>query len=73
MAKISIRSGWRMKVKGKAKVVGLEYYTILAIQRNENTLITLLTIFDKGEIDTIKKKDAEAILSQVLNELDTEI
>jgi mRNA-degrading endonuclease RelE of RelBE toxin-antitoxin system len=59
--------------KGKGKSGGFRILYYLAIQRNENTLITLLTIFDKGEIDTIKKKDAEAILSQVLNELDTEI
>jgi mRNA-degrading endonuclease RelE of RelBE toxin-antitoxin system len=56
--------------KGKGKSGGFRVLYYLAIQQEDSILITLLTIFDKGELDTIKKKDAEAILMQVLNELD---
>ena len=59
--------------KGKGKSGGFRVLYYLAIQEDENIFITLLTIFDKGEINTIKKKDAEAILLQVLNELDQDI
>ena len=56
--------------KGKGKSGGFRILYYLATQQADSILITLLTIFDKGELDTIKKKDAESILEEVLKELD---
>jgi hypothetical protein len=45
------------------------YY--LAIKKDDGIDILLITIYDKGELDTIKKKDAELLLQKVLAELKT--
>ena len=43
------------------------YY--LATRKEDSIDILLMTIYDKGELDTITKKDAELLLQKVLSEL----
>jgi mRNA-degrading endonuclease RelE of RelBE toxin-antitoxin system len=57
------------KSKGKGKSGGFRILYYLAIQEADSIKIILMTIFDKSELDTIKKKDAEILLSRVLDEL----
>jgi len=58
------------KSKGKGKSGGFRVIYYLAIKHEDNIDIILVTIFNKGEMDTIKKNDAELLLKEVLNELD---
>lgn len=55
--------------KGKGKRGGFRVMYYLAIQNADNIDILLMSIFDKAEMDTIKKKDAELLLQKVLAEL----
>jgi mRNA-degrading endonuclease RelE of RelBE toxin-antitoxin system len=55
--------------KGKGKSGGFRVMYYLAIQNKDTIDILLITIFDKAEADTIKKKDAESLLQKVLAEL----
>lgn len=55
--------------KGKGKSGGFRIMYYLSIQTENGIDILLITIFDKSEKDTIKKKDAEQLLIKVLNEL----
>jgi mRNA-degrading endonuclease RelE of RelBE toxin-antitoxin system len=57
------------KSKGKGKSGGFRILYYLAIQEADSIKIILMTIFDKSELDTIKKKDAEILSSRVLDEL----
>jgi hypothetical protein len=43
------------------------YYT--AIETHDSVEILLMSIYDKGELDTISKKDAARLLQKVLTEL----
>jgi len=61
------------KSKGKGKSGGFRILYYLAIQQGNDTIIILITILNKGEINTIKKTDAEYLLTQVLNEIDKEV
>ncbi len=56
--------------KGKGKGGGFRVMYYLAIKREDSIDILLMTIYDKGELDTIKKKDAELLLQKVLAELE---
>jgi len=55
--------------KGKGKSGGFRVLYYLAIKTEDSIDILLMTIYDKGEFDTIKKKDAELLLQKVLAEL----
>lgn len=55
--------------KGKGKSGGFRVMYYLAIKNENNIDIILITIFDKSETDTIKKKDAELLLQKVLAKL----
>ena len=57
------------KSKGRGKSGGFRVLYYLAIKQEETIAITLMTIFNKSEIDTINKKDADLILKQILEEL----
>jgi mRNA-degrading endonuclease RelE of RelBE toxin-antitoxin system len=56
--------------KGKGKSGGFRILYYLSIPKANGIDIILITIFDKSELDTIKKKDAELLLEKVLSELD---
>jgi len=43
------------------------YY--LTIKKDDNIDILLVTIYDKAELDTISKRDADLLLKKVLAEL----
>jgi mRNA-degrading endonuclease RelE of RelBE toxin-antitoxin system len=60
------------KSKGTGKRSGFRVLYYLAFQQGNNTIIILITILNKGEINTIKKADAEYLLDQVLSELEKE-
>ena|SRR5665213_1160764 len=55
--------------KGKGKSGGFRVMYYLAIKKEDSIDILLMTIYDKGELDTITKKDAELLLQKVLAEL----
>jgi mRNA-degrading endonuclease RelE of RelBE toxin-antitoxin system len=55
--------------KGKGKSGGFRVMYYLAIKKEDGIDILLMTIYDKGELDTITKKDAELLLQKVLAEL----
>ena len=55
--------------KGKGKSGGFRIMYYLATKNEASIDILLMTIFDKSELDTIKKKDAELLLKKVLDGL----
>ncbi len=55
--------------KGKGKSGGFRVMYYLTIEKEDSIDILLMTIYDKGELDTIKKKDAELLLQKILAEL----
>jgi len=58
--------------KGKGKSGGFRVMYYLAIKKEDSIDILLMTIYDKGELDTIKKRDVELLLQKVLAELKVE-
>jgi mRNA-degrading endonuclease RelE of RelBE toxin-antitoxin system len=58
------------KSKGKGKSGGFRIMYYVAIKRDDDSVdIILMTIYDKSEYDTVKKKDAESLLKKILNDL----
>src|SRR5471030_1270329 len=57
-----IRLADESKGKGKGKRGGFRILYYLAIEKAEGITIVLITIINKSEVDTIKKKDAEMLL-----------
>ena len=55
--------------KGKGKSGGFRIMYYLSVQKGDDIYIVLMTIFDKAELDTIKKKDAGELLKKVMSEL----
>jgi mRNA-degrading endonuclease RelE of RelBE toxin-antitoxin system len=62
-----IRLADESKGKGKRGGFRVMYYT--AIETQDSIEILLMSIYDKGELDTITKKDAARLLQKVLFEL----
>jgi len=55
--------------KGKGKSGGFRVMYYLTIKKDDNIDILLVTIYDKAELDTISKRDADLLLKKVLAEL----
>ena len=55
--------------KGKGKSGGFRIIYYLTIKTEDSINIMLVTIYDKSEIDSIKKEDVISILTQMLSEL----
>ena len=51
--------------KGKGKSGGFRIIYYLTIKTEDSINIILVTIYDKSEIDSIKKKDVISILTQI--------
>ena len=60
---------WSDKSKGKGKSGGFRIVYYLLSETKEGTQILLLTIFDKSEADTIKKKAAVKLKDYVLSKI----
>ena len=60
---------WSDKSKGKGKSGGFRIVYYLLSETKEGTQILLLTIFDKSDADTIKKKDAVRLKDYVLSKM----
>ena len=60
---------WADKSKGKGKSGGFRIIYYLLSETKEGTQILLLTIFDKSEADTIKKKAAVKLKDYVLSKM----
>lgn len=56
--------------KGKGKSGGFRVMYYLTIKKDDNIDILLITIYDKAELDTISKRDADLLLKKVLAELE---
>jgi mRNA-degrading endonuclease RelE of RelBE toxin-antitoxin system len=56
------------KSKGKGKSGGFRVIYYLTIKTEDSINIMLVTIYDKSEIDTIKKDEVLSILNQILSE-----
>lgn len=59
----------RLADESKGKRGGFRVMYYLAVKNVDSVTIVLMTIFDKGEVNTITKKDAEAIKSEILKSL----
>jgi len=55
--------------KGKGKSGGFRIMYYLAIKKEDSVEILLVTIFDKSELDSITKRDAEKLIKQALDEI----
>ena len=61
-----VRLGDESKGKGKSGGFRVLYYNVVIV--DGGTVITLATIFDKSEDDTIKKHDAIKLINHIIKE-----